>query len=87
MGNAAGPVELWHAKERASATQAESELLTASASASAAAAATVQQLWGTVFDTTIEVLLGGNAQFTKLHELPTLEVPTTEPARGGHEEF
>lgn len=75
MENAAGPVELWREKERASATQAESELLT------------VQQLWGTVFDTTIEVLLGGNAQFTKLHELPTLEVPTTEPARGGHEEF
>ena len=80
LGDGDGPVELWRQRERTAVPQEEDELR----AATAAAAAAVQGLWGTVFDTAIEVLLGGNAQFTKLHELPTLEATS---AVGGHDEL
>lgn len=72
----AGPIELWRQTERGSTPQEEIELL----EASAAAAASVRSLWMAQLEASLEVLLGGNAQFTKLDELPTFDFDTVAAA-------
>lgn len=94
LSDGAGPVDLWRRRERSRAPQEKSELFAASDSVAAAAAATVNDLFVTVFDTGVEVLLGGNAKFTSLERLPTLTLDDaatksefTTPTRSGHKEL